>query len=35
MSTSEVDKIGQGRVWTGISSLNNGLVDSLGGLQMP
>ena len=33
MSTSEVDKIGQGRVWTGISSLNNGLVDSLGGLQ--
>ncbi len=33
MSTSEVDKIGQGRVWTGIGSLNNGLVDSLGGLQ--
>ena len=33
MSTSEVDEIGQGRVWTGISSLNNRLVDSLGGLQ--
>ena len=33
MLTSEVDNIGQGRVWTGLSSLNNGLVDSLGGLK--
>ena len=33
MSTLEVDKIGQGRVWTGLSSIRNGLVDSLGGLK--
>jgi protease-4 len=29
-----VDEIGQGRVWTGVQALENGLVDTLGGLQM-
>ena len=33
MSTADVDKIAQGRVWTGVDALNNGLVDQLGTLQ--
>jgi len=33
MTTNEVDKIAQGRVWTGVDALNNGLVDQLGTLQ--
>ncbi|MBJ05058.1 MAG: signal peptide peptidase SppA [Flavobacteriales bacterium] len=32
MSTSNVDAIGQGRVWAGIRAQNIGLVDSIGGL---
>lgn len=30
---SEVDKIAQGRVWTGVDALQNGLVDKIGNLQ--
>ena len=33
MTKAEVDSVGQGRVWTGISALNIGLVDQIGGLQ--
>ncbi len=33
LDSSYVDEIGQGRVWTGIQALENGLVDTLGGLQ--
>lgn len=33
MSTEEVDKVGQGRVWLGEKALELGLVDELGGLQ--
>ena len=33
MSIKEVDKIAQGRVWTGVDGLKNGLVDELGDLQ--
>lgn len=33
MSVESVDKIAQGRVWTGREALNNGLVDMLGGLD--
>ncbi len=33
MSINDVDKIGQGRVWTGIRAKNIGLVDDLGGLS--
>jgi protease-4 len=33
MRKSKVDSLGQGRVWTGIEALNNGLVDKLGGLS--
>ena len=33
MSKEEVDKIGQGRVWTGKDALELGLVDVLGGLE--
>ena len=33
MSVSDVDKIAQGRVWTGVDGLNNGLVDKLGNLN--
>lgn len=33
MSEAEVDKVAQGRVWTGIDGLQNGLVDQLGNLQ--
>src|SRR5262249_31221331 len=32
LSTGEVDSVGQGRVWTGLSALDRGLVDVLGGL---
>jgi protease-4 len=32
LSASEVDSVGQGRVWTGLSALDLGLVDVLGGL---
>lgn len=33
MTFEEVDKIAQGRVWTGKQALENGLVDKLGGLE--
>ncbi|TEW52943.1 signal peptide peptidase SppA [Psychromonas algicola] len=33
LSLKAVDKIAQGRVWTGVDGLNNGLVDELGNLQ--
>ncbi|MCL2914954.1 signal peptide peptidase SppA [Shewanella corallii] len=33
MSTTDVDKIAQGRVWTGVKALELGLVDELGDLQ--
>lgn len=33
MPENKVDKIAQGRVWTGQDALNNGLVDQLGNLQ--
>ena len=33
MSLKAVDKVAQGRVWTGKDALNNGLVDKLGNLQ--
>ncbi|WP_298941029.1 signal peptide peptidase SppA [uncultured Psychromonas sp.] len=33
MSVEEVDKVAQGRVWTGVDGLENGLVDQLGDLQ--
>jgi protease-4 len=33
MSQSDVDSIGQGRVWTGTDALKIGLVDELGGLN--
>lgn len=33
MSLKEVDKIAQGRVWTGVDGVKNGLVDELGNLQ--
>jgi len=33
MTVEEVDKIGQGRVWSGISALNIGLVDQLGNID--
>ena len=32
MSTTEVDSIGQGRIWSGLDALENGLVDELGGI---
>jgi protease-4 len=32
MTVEEVDRIGEGRVWTGRQALDHGLVDSLGGL---
>ena len=34
MTTSYVDSIGQGRVWSGIDALNLRLVDTLGGLDV-
>ncbi len=33
MSVDEVNKIAQGRVWTGADALNKGLVDEIGGLE--
>lgn len=33
MDEAEVDAIGQGRVWTGVDAIDNGLVDELGGLD--
>lgn len=33
MTTAEVDSIGQGRVWSGVSALKIGLVDTLGSLN--
>lgn len=33
MTTAEVDSIGQGRVWSGVSALRIGLVDTLGSLN--
>ncbi len=33
MTEAQVDSIAQGRVWTGVEALNNGLVDSLGSLE--
>ncbi len=33
MSKQEVDKIGQGRVWSGIDALEVGLIDQIGGLE--
>lgn len=33
MEKGDVDVIGQGRVWTGVDALENGLVDSLGSLD--
>lgn len=33
MTKEEVDKIGQGRVWTGANAIEIGLIDEFGGLQ--
>ena len=33
MNLDDVDRIGQGRVWTGNQALKNGLVDRLGSLE--
>jgi len=33
MTTAQVDSIAQGRVWTGVEALDNGLVDKLGSLE--
>lgn len=33
MKQSDVDSIGQGRVWTGIDALKINLVDEIGGLN--
>jgi protease-4 len=33
MSTQAIDSIGQGRVWSGASARNIGLVDEMGGLK--
>jgi len=33
MTFEQVDEIAQGRVWTGVQALENGLVDELGGLE--
>ncbi len=34
MSTSKIDSIGQGRVWSGIDALEIGLIDEFGGLEV-
>lgn len=34
MTLDQVKEIAQGRVWTGVDALNNGLVDELGGLDI-
>jgi protease-4 len=33
MTRDEVDRIGQGRVWSGANAISNGLVDVYGGLN--
>lgn len=33
MTKEQVDAIGQGRVWSGVDAVNNGLADELGGLD--
>jgi protease-4 len=33
MKTSEVDSIGQGRVWSGVNAIDIGLIDEFGGLK--
>jgi protease-4 len=33
MTVEQVDSIGQGRVWTGVEALQNGLIDELGSLN--
>jgi protease-4 len=33
MTSEDVDKVGQGRVWPGVDGRQNGLVDELGGLE--
>ncbi len=33
LTYNDIDRVAQGRVWTGLQSLQNGLIDSLGGLQ--
>jgi protease-4 len=33
ISYEDMDKIAQGRVWTGVQSVKNGLVDKIGGLE--
>ncbi|MFC2152517.1 signal peptide peptidase SppA [Bacteroidota bacterium] len=33
MSIEDVDKIGQGRVWSGVNAIENGLIDGFGGLE--
>ena len=34
MTVEDVDRLGQGRVWTGRQAKENGLVDELGGLSL-
>ena len=34
LTIEEVEAVAQGRVWTGVDALNNGLVDELGGLDL-
>ena len=34
LTTSEVDKLGRGRIWSGRQAKENGLVDELGGLNL-
>ncbi len=33
MAKEDIDKIGQGRVWSGVNALENGLIDGFGGLE--
>jgi protease IV len=33
MTKEEVDEIGQGRVWSGVNAIENGLIDDFGGLN--
>jgi protease-4 len=33
MTTAEVDAIGQGRIWAGVTAKDKGLIDEIGGLQ--
>ena len=33
MATSRVDELAQGRVWSGVRALDNGLIDKFGGLE--